>query len=74
MAPNVCRKAHEDLILEVIPKKVFMIFEGKICRQSRPKHFGQVWENSGKNPSHSQKFACSYTYGANHVTSRVLHM
>jgi len=30
------------------PKKVFMIFEGKNCRQSRPKLFGQVWENSGK--------------------------
>ena len=26
------------------------------------KLFGQVWGNSGKNPSHSQKFACSYTY------------
>jgi len=24
--------------------------------------FGQVWENSGKNPSHPQKFAYSYTY------------
>jgi len=24
--------------------------------------FGQVWQNSGKNPSHPQKFACSYTY------------
>jgi len=24
--------------------------------------FGQVWENLGKNPSHPQKFACSYTY------------
>jgi len=24
--------------------------------------FGQVWENSGKNPSYPQKFACFYTY------------
>jgi len=24
--------------------------------------FGQVWENSGKNPAHPQKFACSYAY------------
>ena len=24
--------------------------------------FGQVWENSGKIPSHPQNFACSYTY------------
>jgi len=27
------------------------------------KVFGQVWENSEKNPLHPQKFACSYTYG-----------
>jgi len=26
--------------------------------------FGQVWGNLGKNPSHPQKFACSYTYDA----------
>jgi len=25
--------------------------------------FGQVWENSGKNPFHPQTFACSYTCG-----------
>jgi len=24
--------------------------------------FGQVWGNLGKNHSHPQKFACSYTY------------
>jgi len=24
--------------------------------------FGQVWGNLGKNYSHPQKFACSYTY------------
>jgi len=28
--------------------------------------FGQVWKNSGKNPSYTQKFASSYTY--NHRT------
>ena len=28
-------------------------------------HFGQVWENSGKNPLHPQKFGCSYTYEFN---------
>jgi len=26
--------------------------------------FGQVWGTSGKNPSHPQKFACSYTYAS----------
>jgi len=25
--------------------------------------FEQVWGNSGKNPSHLQKVACSYTFG-----------
>ena len=29
------------------------------------KFFGQVW-NSGKNLSHPQKLACSYTYGCSH--------
>jgi len=24
-------------------------------------HFRQVWENLGKNPLHTKKFACSYT-------------
>ena len=33
-------------------------FVGKVAQ----KRFGQVWVNSGKNPSHPQKFACSYTY------------
>jgi len=26
------------------------------------KFFGQVWGNSGKNPSQPQKLTCSYTY------------
>jgi len=29
----------------------------------KSKFFGQVWGNSGKNPSHPPKIACSYTYG-----------
>jgi len=28
--------------------------------------FGQVWGNLGKNPSHPQKFTCSYTYVLNY--------
>jgi len=32
-------------------RNVFMI---------KQKVFGQIWENSGKNPSHPQKFALSY--------------
>jgi len=26
--------------------------------------FGQIWGISGKNPSHPQKFPCSYTSGS----------
>jgi len=33
-------------------------------RNSHKKLFGQVWENSGKNPSHPKNFACSCTCGA----------
>jgi len=35
--------------------------QAKIAQQP----FGQVWENSGKNPLHPQKFVCSYTYARN---------
>jgi len=28
--------------------------------------FGYVWENSGKNPSHPEKIACSFTYVLHH--------
>jgi len=53
----------QAVVLEVTPKKVFMIFVGENLWEKLPKKlFGQVWGNSGKNPSHSQKFACSYTY------------
>ena len=33
---------------------------------SNLKIFREVWENSGKNPSHPRKFACSYTYALQH--------
>ena len=32
-------------------------------QQVAQKFLGLVWENSGKNPSHPQKFDCSYTCG-----------
>jgi len=41
------------------------------------KFFGQFWGNSGKNLSHPQKFACSYTYegtGAFLMSCQVLLM
>jgi len=46
MAPNVCRKTHEDLFfLEVITKMVFMIFEEENLQvKSSKKLFGQLWK------------------------------
>jgi len=60
MAPNVCRKTLEDPFLEVTPKKVFTIFVGEnLQAKFVQKHFGQVWGNSGTNPSQTHKFAYS---------------
>jgi len=42
----------QSFILEVILFEVF---------------FGQIWGNLGKNLSHPQKFACSYTYVFQHL-------
>jgi len=40
-----------------------MIFVEKVCRKNLHKTlFGEVWGNSGKNPSQPQKCACSQTY------------
>jgi len=51
MAPNVCRKTNQDLILEATPKKIFMIFAGETLKAEVAEQlFGEVWENSGKNP------------------------
>ena len=51
------------VFLEATPKKVFMIFMGEHAyAKVSQKLFGQVRAYSGKNPSHPQKFACSYTY------------
>jgi len=36
--------------------------EENLWAKGAQKLFGKVWGNSGKNPSHPQKFACSYTY------------
>ena len=63
MAPKVCRKTHEDLFWRSHQKKVFKwsLWE-KLCRQKlHKKFFGQLWGNSGKDPSPPQNFACCYT-------------
>jgi len=36
--------------------------------------FGQVFGNSGKNPSHLQKFACSYTYALTDLHKQLLRL
>ena len=41
----------------------YRLHENKFTQKVAQKYFGQVWGNSGKNPLHPQKFACSYTYG-----------
>jgi len=46
--------------LEVIPKQIFMILAGENLQAKVAQTlFGQIRKNSGKNPSHPQKFACS---------------
>ena len=47
-------------VLEAAPEKVVMIFVEKVCRKKLHKTlFGEVWKNSGKNPSQPQKCSCS---------------
>jgi len=62
LTPKVYRKAHEDLISRSHQKKVFISLREKICRQVCIKNFSASLGNWGKNLSHPQKFACSYTY------------
>jgi len=46
--------------LEFIPKEDLL--ETMFAQKMAQKLFVQVWGNSGKNPSHLQKCACSYIY------------
>jgi len=56
MAPSVCRKTHEDLFFEIVPKRSLLsVCEKKLWTEVAQKRFGQVWGNSGKNPSHPKK-------------------
>ena len=56
MAPNFCRKTHEDLFVVFIPKKdLHDLCRRKFVGKAAEKLFGQVWENSGKNSSQHQK-------------------
>jgi len=59
-----CDTVHPQMgVLSAADTALFMIFVGKILvGKVAQKRFAQVWENLGKNPSHPQKFACSYTY------------
>jgi len=54
--------------LEVTPRNVFC-GRGQICRSKVAEQlFGKVSRNSGKNPSHPQKLAFSYTYERSYLT------
>jgi len=52
---------HGDFFWKSSQKKMCMIC---VVGNIRKKRFGQIWGNSGKNPSHPRKFACSYTHAA----------
>jgi len=56
--PRFAEKQVKTILLEVTLQKR----SAKVARQL----FGQVWENLGKNPLHSQKFACYYTYATDY--------
>ena len=43
-------------------KKILIIFVADIFLAKVAQLFWQVWEISGKNPSHPQKFVCSYPF------------
>jgi len=64
MAPAVCRKAQlRPFSWRSHQEQVFMFFVGEnLWEKGAHTLFGQVWGNSIKNPSHPQKFPCSYTY------------
>jgi len=59
MAPSVCRITLGDLFLEV--RYSWTLWEKNCGQKLQQILFGQVWGNSGKNPSHTPKFASSYT-------------
>jgi len=63
MTPKVCIKTHEDLFLEVTPKRGLhdfcgRKFVGKTCTKNFSGKFGKIRAKSFA----PQKFACSYTY------------
>jgi len=66
MAPSLCRIAGKPF-LEVIPNEGLL--EKMFVQKVAQKFFRQVWGNSGKNPLHPQKFACSYTCAIADVTN-----
>ena len=75
MATKVCIKTHhEDLFLEITPKRGLhdfggRKFVGKRCTKNFSGMFGEIWAKSFA----SQKFACSYTYDEK-APPRPLHL
>ena len=65
MALDLCTETHEDLFWEDTSKTdLYDLCGRKFVGKLTQKVNRQLWENSGKNRSHLQKFACSYTYAA----------
>jgi len=61
--PTFAEKHNLRPILEATPKTDLHVLCGrKSWAKAAQKLFRKVCGNSGKNPSHPQKFACSYTY------------
>jgi len=63
LAPKVYKKTWSSFLGEVTSNiGLYGICVRKFVGKYPTKNFRQVWENLGKNPSHSQNFACSYIY------------
>jgi len=60
-------ESHEDLVLEAIPKEGLL--EKRYAQKMTQNFVGQVWGNSGQNPSHPKEFAFSNTYSIYCITS-----
>jgi len=63
MAAKVCINTHEDLLLEVTPRRDLhnlcgWKFVGKMCTKTISGKFGEIWAKAFA----PRKFACSYTY------------
>jgi len=63
MAPKVCIKTHEDVFVEVTPKRGLYYLCGRkfVCKSCTRNFLGKFGEIRAKSFA-TKKFACSYTY------------